>query len=210
VRAFGYGYLKACYQLPPRSSMAYNPNFTIARQYDPAKAKQLLTEAGYPNGFDTTIRVFSDATLNDIITAVQGNLAAVGIKAKLEFPEIGTFMQYMFGGGSWPTNSVLFQPLPGVETTYVGGLQQIFNTVGNSWARSDALTQAYKTAISSTLDVQKVRAVTDMISGDCSLIPISESGAGVATQPYLVADVNNRGIETYWNFQDFWMNNKPK
>ena len=51
TKAFGYGYLKTPYQLPPRSSEAYNPDFTLGRQFDLNKAKQLMSEAGYSDGF---------------------------------------------------------------------------------------------------------------------------------------------------------------
>ena len=47
--------------------------------YDPAKAKQLLAEAGYPNGFDSEL-VTSD--LPQWAGAMQGYLKAVGINAK--------------------------------------------------------------------------------------------------------------------------------
>ncbi len=50
--------------------------------YDPAKAKALLKEAGYPNGFDTEIYAYRE---RDYAEAMIGYLQAVGIKAKLNF-----------------------------------------------------------------------------------------------------------------------------
>src|ERR1700726_2539192 len=44
--------------------------------YDPAKAKQLLAEAGYPNGFDTELVTYARAELS---ASVQNYLKAVGI-----------------------------------------------------------------------------------------------------------------------------------
>ena len=53
--------------------------------YDPAKAKALLAEAGFPNGFDTTWSISSGVFLKDteIAEAVAGQLRAVGIRAKI-------------------------------------------------------------------------------------------------------------------------------
>ena len=48
--------------------------------YDPAKAKQLLAEAGYPSGFDTELVTFDPPQWSG---AVQGYLRAVGINARI-------------------------------------------------------------------------------------------------------------------------------
>ena len=47
------------------------------------KAKTLLIQAGYPNGFEVTLDHNSAAPFSDIAQAVQANLAAIGIKATL-------------------------------------------------------------------------------------------------------------------------------
>jgi len=59
--------------------------------YDPAKAKQLLAEAGYPNGFDAgeLHQLPPYFTLGE---AIVGYLQAVGIRLKMRVTERGTFM----------------------------------------------------------------------------------------------------------------------
>jgi peptide/nickel transport system substrate-binding protein len=50
--------------------------------YDPAKAKQLLAEAGYPNGFSVPLYAYRDRPYSE---AVLGYLRKVGITAELRF-----------------------------------------------------------------------------------------------------------------------------
>ena len=51
-------------------------------QYDPARAKKMLEEAGYPNGFSIDIYAYRDRPVTE---AVIGDLKKVGIEAKLNF-----------------------------------------------------------------------------------------------------------------------------
>jgi peptide/nickel transport system substrate-binding protein len=66
--------------------------------YDPAKAKALLTEAGFPNGFETTI-YYRDVVRSylpepgSVATDLQAQLAEVGIKATIEVMESGAFIE---------------------------------------------------------------------------------------------------------------------
>lgn len=50
---------------------------------DVEKAKALLAEAGYPNGFSTTLRAISDVPFMSLATAIQATLAQGGIKAEI-------------------------------------------------------------------------------------------------------------------------------
>ena len=55
--------------------------------YDPAKAKQMLAAAGYPNGFKTTIYTRNIAQWQDIAAMVQDQWSKIGIDAKIEVME---------------------------------------------------------------------------------------------------------------------------
>jgi peptide/nickel transport system substrate-binding protein/oligopeptide transport system substrate-binding protein len=51
--------------------------------YDPARAKQLLAEAGYPNGIDVELWHGTDETMGRLAQSIQGYLSAVGVRVKI-------------------------------------------------------------------------------------------------------------------------------
>jgi len=73
-------------------AFGYDPNIE-PYSYDPEKAKTLLKEAGYPNGFETEFATGSGRYLMDkqIAEAIVGMLDKVGIKAKLKVYEWGQY-----------------------------------------------------------------------------------------------------------------------
>ncbi len=77
--------------------------------YDPAAAKQLLAEAGYPNGFDTELVTY---VLPQYSGAIQGYLKAVGINARISQLQVGAAVQRTIAGqtplsaGTWGSYSI--------------------------------------------------------------------------------------------------------
>lgn len=65
----------------------------VAYPYDPAKAKQLLAEAGYPQGIKLNLWAPQGRYLKDkeIGEAIQAQLKAVGIDAQLQISEWGAY-----------------------------------------------------------------------------------------------------------------------
>lgn len=63
-------------------------------EYNPDKAKALLAEAGYPNGFSTSITFGSPRypLHEEILTAIQAQLAEAGIRVKLNKLEWGVYL----------------------------------------------------------------------------------------------------------------------
>ncbi|WP_442801093.1 glutathione ABC transporter substrate-binding protein GsiB [Serratia rubidaea] len=58
--------------------------------YDPAKARELLKEAGYPNGFSTTLwSSHNHSTAQKVLQFTQQQLAQVGVKVKVTAMDAG-------------------------------------------------------------------------------------------------------------------------
>ena len=73
------GYLE--HNLGHESGLCYSKALNEAYSYDPEKCKQMLAEAGYPNGFETEI--FAISIAEDAATAIQAELKKVGIEVKV-------------------------------------------------------------------------------------------------------------------------------
>ena len=69
----------------------YEPKIAAADPYDPAKAKALLREAGYPNGFDTQFTFFGEQ--KDACEAIAAYLSQVGIRAKMNIVDSGKWIE---------------------------------------------------------------------------------------------------------------------
>lgn len=63
--------------------------------YDPAKSRKLLAEAGYPNGFEFDIYAYRQREFTE---AVIGDLANVGLKANLKFMQYRALRELVWKG----------------------------------------------------------------------------------------------------------------
>ena len=72
---------------------------TKTYNYDPEKAKELLAEAGYPDGFDMgAIQALSGAYFEKVAQVVQANLADIGITSTIELRESATYQTDISAG----------------------------------------------------------------------------------------------------------------
>ena len=118
--------------LPP-AMPGYDPNYK-GYPYDPAKAKVLLAEAGYANGFTTELYVMNTDPNPRIAQAIQQDLSEIGIKAEVKSLAQsvviaaggdGTAPMIWSGGMAWiadyPDPSNFYGPILGCGGAVAGG-----------------------------------------------------------------------------------------
>ena len=79
------GFAAPAGQLLPEGAVGYTPDLK-PDPYDPAKAKALLAEAGYPQGFQLTLHGPNDRYVNDsqIVEAIAQMWTRIGVKTAVE------------------------------------------------------------------------------------------------------------------------------
>lgn len=85
--------------LLPREAFGYDPSI-VPYPYDPGKARRLLAQAGYPDGFEIELDTNSGVYPKDkdVSQAIAGQLAQVGVKANVKPLETGTFTSLLTSG----------------------------------------------------------------------------------------------------------------
>lgn len=72
----------------PKGYMGYSDAKANYFKHDVAKAKELLTKAGYPNGFEVRLLATSQYSFHqNTAIAIQSELAKIGIKVTLDLPD---------------------------------------------------------------------------------------------------------------------------
>ncbi len=114
-------------QLVPKGMLGYLDGYK-GSSYNPARAKQLLVEAGYPNGFETELWYATGYTssVKELSEAIQGYLQAVGIRARIVVNDLAAWaaarregkipMIFMnWGSGTGDSDTSLYSPFHSKE-----------------------------------------------------------------------------------------------
>jgi peptide/nickel transport system substrate-binding protein len=92
VKSLYFGYGTRLATVVDKGALGYDPTVP-PYPYDPTKAKALLTEAGFPNGFETEFDSFTGSIADHAkpAEAIAGYLQKVGLKLKHNVFEFGAF-----------------------------------------------------------------------------------------------------------------------
>ena len=203
--ALGYGYWVPINQEAHPGSWIYNPK-VVGYPYNTAKAKQLLGEAGYANGFKTTIYCLSGS--KDIYAAVQGYLKEVGIDATVELCTHARIMQLFTKGWSGLLGMELGWSMPDEYATLA-----IFFRRGMPLFRSVVKTDEFYDVIEESIQARDVASKRRM-SQKMQKMMVDEDAMAIwiaATDKICVKNrkLHDDGLFTigvmFWAPQDAWL-----
>jgi len=203
AQGIGEGYYDALAQLALPADPWYNDDAPL-REYNPDKARELLAEAGYPDGFTTTL-VSDVMARRDTLVAVQTYLKAVGIETELEILEFGAAFSKPREG--W--EGILFPGFPNVgtlvgimgrwgdETNYIS----FYHPEGwqDKW---DAVTAQLDEAKRTEQLKELIKILYDEVvgipyQGDCPLVALYNNLHGF--------EHHAKHVTSYWAPQDVWL-----
>jgi peptide/nickel transport system substrate-binding protein len=207
AKAVGYGFWTALDQpCDPHYVAGYIPNFK-GREYDPKKAKQLLAEAGYSNGFKTRIIAQIGAIEQDALVAIQRNWKDVGVDVTLEVVPRAKFVEYRSKG--WRNGFVFVRT--GVDEAYTNTLDRVLSADQKTYTstlRPSNWGKLLEEAVAS-LDYNTFKARTQkcvkLLHDEATFLP-----AWGTSQPFVQArSVHDTGFFsvtfTYWTPEKSWI-----
>ncbi len=96
--SLGYGFTQPVVMSAPPGTAGFNPDYK-GRPYNVAKAKELLTKAGFPDGFKTNMMYRTDTNAKFMAAAIQGYLKAINIDVTLDPADPGRYWGAIFTTG---------------------------------------------------------------------------------------------------------------
>lgn len=162
----------------------YNAKLDVRPKYDPAEAKKLLAEAGYPDGFKLGMDCPNDRYVMDeqICTAIVSMLARVGVKVDLNAQEKAKYFLktqapkydtdfYLLGWtpATYDANNALFALL-GTRN----GTRGEVNAEGYSNPKMDALIAQISVEPDEEKRDELIDQAAKLIQGDVAYIPLHQ------------------------------------
>jgi len=160
----------------PKWNWAYADLRFVPPRGDPDQARKLLSEAGYPNGFRTTMSVASSfPNLMAMAPIIQANLARVGINAKIGTMEIPRYWDEVWSTSNFDITSMywlspLADPDDFVTNNYKCGMP--INVQKYCSTEMDTLLDQAKSAATQEARRELYRKMQELSLRDMAQVPL--------------------------------------
>jgi peptide/nickel transport system substrate-binding protein len=204
------GHATAAGLLAPPGIAGFDRALDSRPAYDPARARRLLADAGYPGGFETGMDCPTDRYVNDeaICGEVVAMLAKIGVKVRLLaqdrarffakiMPSASTGMKTSFFLMGWTAQSYDAQRvLVNLAATRDAAKQQgDFNLAGYSNPALDALLARVRVEADAAARLALLRRALALVKDDYAYIPLHRQDVVWAARD--TVDLVQRGDNTF-------------
>lgn len=150
--------------------------------YDPERSKELLAEAGYPDGLDITVKANSNDAYSKPLEIVQAYLSEVGINLSIEMMESNAWFDDVFKGADYDMNLVTFSmgmaDLEELYALYRGGQGQNFGQMDDP--EVNAAYDANHTSIDEATRLEAFKTVQHVMGDKALTVPLYTAMSGIA------------------------------
>lgn len=206
VKARGFGFWQTSYQFANPGTPSYITNL-VNRSYNVDKAKQLLTEAGFPNGFQTKVYADSASSDRDAVTAIQSYMTKIGIQADLQILDFASYGNYRTKG--W--NNAVLAGMTGFFANMNTGISTYWAKDANMYPsvdKTDAFQALHVASLTSKdFDPALEQKVIQYMYDNAMCLPLWAGSRGDVIKPY-VKDTGFYEMQAWpgWKPYNTWLN----
>jgi peptide/nickel transport system substrate-binding protein len=183
----------------------YDKQLDQRSAYDPARARALLAEAGYPNGFAVTLDCVNVGYREAVCQAAAAMLTQVGIRVQVRSSPTNTFFPRLSTGNAsfvefgWTAAPDPWTTLNGLFRTFDASGIGTFNAGRYSNPQLDVLIDAVRTEPDLTKRRARVGVVLRLLHDDVAYVPLYRRNLNWAMKTNASATMwPNDAIELRW------------
>jgi ABC-type transport system substrate-binding protein len=201
TKALGYGYNIPMDLMIPPGIEGYDAS--LKRSYDPARARRLISEAGYKA--PVTVKMLADAAGRITASALKGYLDAVGFLCEIDVADSARYENSIHASG-W--EDLCFAG-SSVDPIYLVSITDWFSPQARmpSWGPPQTFSELWSQAITK-VDIRDQQALTSKmvryIHEEALICPLFMLPIAGVMQPYVHTNYLLQGPQR-WNIGEDWM-----
>lgn len=170
---------------------AYNENLKNKFTFNPEKAKELLKDAGYENGFEVDYYVVSENQLSvDIATVVADQIAKVGIKANIKAIPWSQFYKDVYKGKQYEMAQLQIVAYPDAYRMLSRFISSGSNVANHKNLEYDKVIENASKQLDSSKQVEYMKQAQQILVDDATNVFLIDQGVSVAISKYFTGYVH--------------------
>ncbi len=210
AKAIGFGIYIPLKSLPMPGEWGYDPAYD-PRPYNPEKARELLAEAGYPDGLKVKLITMNDPVTQDIGVAIKRCLDDAGFELELDVADPGRFFGTVYWTPPSADQDMNWWLAGGMDANYLQTYMRWFSItpftdcsfLGHT-AEQTAMDVEAQLIADPEDQAEMTKKLMRYLTDNALIIPVYGTPAYAMQQPYVHSTEYTQGF-TRWDMFDVWM-----